>query len=265
MQTYMNSPVKFDGKRYMADLDTFTKHFCYTKYSSKLQSRIVSAIREHNYSIFSDKNNLGHEERAHLSVRKNKHSAAAWKAYPLTEEFVLSDDDAVFMLQYATRAPTPGLPKNCSCHATMSLEHAVHCDTAKLQRHNMLQHRLVAFAREQAVTTAQNVRLSLVEAKKKQEPDIIFYFRPKPLETDVTVVNPCAPSKLLQTLARADSAMQARCNVKTTSTSSPHTNAETTLSHLGSKHMGDLPNRLWTSLPNSRATRRTTSDTRSPT
>ena len=96
----------------------------------------------------------------------------------------------------------------------MSLEHAVHCDTAKLQRHNMLQHRLVAFAREQAVTTAQNVRLSLVEAKKKQEPDIIFYFHPKPLETDVTVVNPCAPSKLLQTLARADSAMQARCNVK---------------------------------------------------
>ena len=117
MQTYMNSPVKFDGKRYMADLDTFTKHFCFTKYSSKLQSRIVSAIREHNYSIFSDKNNLGHEERAHLSVRKNKHSAAAWKAYSLTEEFVLSDDDAVFMLQYATRAPTPGLPKNClSCH-----------------------------------------------------------------------------------------------------------------------------------------------------
>ena len=106
-----------------------------------------------------------------------------------------------FMLQYATRAPPPGLPKNCSCHATMSLEHAVHSDTAKLQRHNMLQHRLVAFAREQAVTTAQNVRLSLVEAKKKQEPDIIFYFRPKPLETDVTVVNPCAPSKLLQTLA----------------------------------------------------------------
>ena len=78
----------------------------------------------------------------------------------------------------------------------------------------MLQHRLVAFAREQAVTTAQNVRLSLVEAKKKQEPDIIFYFRPKPLEADVTVVSPCAPSKLLQTLARADSAMQARCNVK---------------------------------------------------
>ena len=52
---------------------------------------------------------------------------------------------------------------------------------------------------------------------------------------------------------------------KTTSTSSTHTNGETTLSHLGSKHMGDLPNRLWTSLPNSRATRRTTSDTRSPT
>ena len=153
-------------------------------------------------------------KKEHTCVRKNKHSAAAWKAYPLTDEFGLSDDDVVFMLQYATRAPTPGLPKNCSCHATMSLEHAVHCDTAKLQRHNMLQHRLVAFAREQAVTTAQNVRLSLVEAKKKQEPDIIFYFRPKPLETDVTVVNPCAPSKLLQTLARADSAMQARCNVK---------------------------------------------------
>jgi hypothetical protein len=216
MQTYAQSPVKFDGKRDMTDLDTFTKHFCYTKHSSKLQSRIVSAIREHNFSIFESKDNLDltHEQRAHLISRKNKHSAAVWKAYPLTEEFVLTDDDATFMLQYATRAPTQGLPFKCSCHSLLSLEHAVHCDTAKLQRHNMLQHRLVAFAREQAVTTAQNVRLSIMEARKKQEPDVIFYFAPKPLETDVTVVNPCAPSRILQTLSKAGSAVRMRCDAK---------------------------------------------------
>jgi len=142
-----------------------------------------------------------------------KYSAAPWKAFPLTKEFQLSDGDATFMLQYAT-APTPGLPQQCSCHREMTLEHAVHCDTAKLQRHNLLQHRLVAFAREQHVTTRQNERFSVEHAKKKLEPDIVFYFGADTLETDVTVVNPCAPSRLMQTLNKPGAAMQQRCNDK---------------------------------------------------
>lgn len=118
------------------------------------------------------------------------------------------------MLRYATGAPMPGLPKNCSCHRLLDLEHAVHCDTAKLQRHNLMQHRLVAFAREQAVTTQQNVRLSIHDTPAKQEPDVVFYFSPKALETDVTVVNPCAPSKLMQTLSKPGSALRTRCEDK---------------------------------------------------
>ena len=118
------------------------------------------------------------------------------------------------MLQYATGVPTPGLPRYCSCHRTLDLEHAVHCDTAKLQRHNLLQHRLVAFAREQAVTTKQNERFSLEHARGKQEPDIVFYFGADTLETDVTVVNPCAPTRLLHTLSKPGAALAARCKEK---------------------------------------------------
>ena len=153
-------------------------------------------------------------ERAHWESRYNKHSAAAWRAYPLTKEFLLSDDDAKFMLQYATGAPTPGLPQFCSCHRILDLEHAVHCDTAKLQRHNMLQHRLVAFAREQHVATKQNERFSLEHARTRQEPDIVFYFGAETWETDVTVVNPCAPTRLLLTLNKPGAALAARCREK---------------------------------------------------
>ena len=118
------------------------------------------------------------------------------------------------MLQYATRAPTPGLPQFCSCHRILDLEHAVHCDTAKLQRHNMLQHRLVAFAREQHVATKQNERFSLEHARTRQEPDIVFYFGAETWETDVTVVNPCAPTRLLLTLNKPGAALAARCREK---------------------------------------------------
>ena len=78
----------------------------------------------------------------------------------------------------------------------------------------MLQHRLAAFAREQAVTTKQNERFSLEHARTRQEPDIVFYFGPETWETDVTVVNPCAPTRLLQTLSKPGAALTARCREK---------------------------------------------------
>ena len=118
------------------------------------------------------------------------------------------------MLQYATGAARPGLPQKCSCFRDLDLEHAVHCDTAKLLRHNMLQRRFVAFAREQSVYVEENKRQTIEDAKQSQIPDIIFYFPPSPLETDVTVTNPCAPSRLLQTLNKAGAALQSRCQDK---------------------------------------------------
>jgi hypothetical protein len=207
--------IKFQGKRDMDNIDDFARNFTFSsKRSHKLQARIVTAFKEKQ--VDDIENDLPRESplRAHWKSRCNKHSAAPWKAYPLTKEHLLSDDDAKFMLQYATGTPTAGLPKFCSCHRILDLEHAVHCDTAKLQRHNMLQHRLVAFAREQAVTTKQNERFSLEHARKKQEPDIVFYFGPETWETDVTIVNPCAPSRLLQTLSKPGAALTSRCREK---------------------------------------------------
>jgi hypothetical protein len=104
------------------------------------------------------------------------------------------------LLAYATGTPLPGLPAECSCRAKLTLDHMMSCGPTKLLRHNMLQARLVAFAREHAVATQQNPRLSIEDAKELQEPDIIFYPGvAKPIETDVTVANACCPSKVAQT------------------------------------------------------------------
>ena len=212
---YTSPNVKFVGKRDMGNVDDFAKHFTFnSKRSHKLQARIMSAFREERVTRIDKDIGLNPKDRAHWKSRLNKHSAAPWRAYPLTKEFLLSDEDATFMLQYATGTPTPGLPQQCSCHRSLDLEHAVHCDTAKLQRHNLLQHRLVAFAREQHVTTKQNERFSIEHAQKKLEPDIVFYFGTDTLETDVTVVNPCAPSRLMQTLSKPGSALAFRCREK---------------------------------------------------
>ena len=146
-ESYASPDIRFLGKRDLKDIDTFSQHFSFNSESShKLQARIVTAFKEKQVNDMKKDPSIKANERAHWESRYNKHSAAAWRAYPLTKEFLLSDDDAKFMLQYATGAPTPGLPQFCSCHRILDLEHAVHCDTAKLQRHNMLQHRLVAFA-----------------------------------------------------------------------------------------------------------------------
>ena len=139
------------------------------------------------------------EQRAHLTCRANKDSALIWKAYPLTREHKLTDEETRFLVTYATGCELPELPKECTCACkNLTVEHLVHC-AGKLQRHNMLQRRLVAFAREQGFTVQQNERLTIEDIKEQQEPDIIFYGGEKPLETDITVVNPCAPSRIKRT------------------------------------------------------------------
>lgn len=215
LQDYAAAPdIKFLGKRDMLDIDDFSRYFSFgSKRSHKLQARIVAAFKE-KLVTETEKGIVNKMDEARWKSRRNKFSAAPWRAYPLTKEFLLSDDDAKFMLQYATGVPTPGLPEKCTCTRILDLEHTVHCDTAKLQRHNMLQHRLVAFAREHNVTTRQNERFSLEYARKRQEPDIVFYYGHDVQETDVTVVNPCAPTRVLHTLAKPGSALSIRCKEK---------------------------------------------------
>jgi hypothetical protein len=133
-----------------------------------------------------------------MESRANKGSALIWKTYPLTQEFALTDEEMRFSVAYATGQPLPHMPELCSCagRAPLTIEHTVNC-AEKLTRHNMLQNRFVAFARLHGVTTRQNPRLNYQDAKEKLEPDVIFY--PgihEPVQTDITVVNPCAPSIL---------------------------------------------------------------------
>ena len=90
------------------------------------------------------------------------------------------------------------MPDRCGCakETALTMEHSVHC-AEKLTRHNMLQERLVTFARLHGVTTRQNPRYHNQDAKERLEPDVVFYPAPHaPVQTDVTVVNPCAPFRL---------------------------------------------------------------------
>jgi len=213
-----DSPTKPGDKRYMDNLESFTRHFCYSKHSTKLQSRLVTAFRDDKAArILADKN-LSPHHQALIKSRSNKQSTAMWRAFPLTAEYELTNNDATFMLEYATAAHKPGYPQQCSCrkNQTFDLEHSLHCGMTKLQRHNMMQQRLVAFAHEQALHLKQNPRYTVDDAKNNQEPDVVFYFSPKPLETDVTVTNPCAPFRLQQTLIKPGTALHMACNKKNT-------------------------------------------------
>src|SRR4051812_1025632 len=125
---------------------------------------------------------------------------------------------------------------------------------------NLMQHRLVAFAREQAVTTQQNVRLSIHDTPAKQEPDVVFYFSPKALETDVTVVNPCAPSKLMHTISKPGSALRSRCEDKNRKYLDQARLRAMISPRSASKPMGALANTSFACSPNWQATRQTTLD-----
>jgi hypothetical protein len=203
--------LEWEKKKKMLNVGDFLRHFWGQKDAShKLQSHIVGAYRSARRKETVRK--ATPEERKRLESRANRSTALVWKAYPLVREMRLNDEETRFLLAYATGATLPGLPQQCSCRVNkLTLEHAVTCGTEKLTRHNMLQARLVAFAREQGVTVEQNRRLTVEDAKECQEPDIIFHFGAhRPLETDVTVVNPCAPSKLNRKRPAGEEAGQAK-------------------------------------------------------
>jgi hypothetical protein len=137
------------------------------------------------------------QEQALYESRQSPLCAAPFKAYPLAAEFSLTDDETRFLVAHATSSNFKELPTVCSCGAPLDLSHSVSCGPNTLTRHNQLQSRFVAFAREQGCTVEQNPRLTVEDAEKQQEPDVVFYFGRGPaLETDVTVVNPTAPSYL---------------------------------------------------------------------
>lgn len=167
------------------------------KRSEHLQAKLVGHFRAGRRKHIKE-HFISKESIARMESRANKGSALLWKTYPLTQEFALSDEEMRFSVAYATGQPLPHMPELCGCasRAQLTIEHTVNC-AEKLTRHNMLQSRLVSFARLHGVTTRQNPRLNYQDAKEKLEPDVIFY--PgihEPVQTDITVVNSCAPSIL---------------------------------------------------------------------
>jgi hypothetical protein len=161
-----------------------------------LQARLAATHR--NASIKKLKDELSPETVSRMESRANKASHLLWKAYPLTQEFALTDEETAFAVAYATGQRLPHIPERCSCarNPDLTMEHTVHC-AEKLTRHNMIQERLVTFARQHSVPTRQNPRLVDQPADERLEPDVVFYPGiTEPIQTDVTVINPCAPFRL---------------------------------------------------------------------
>jgi len=187
---YRASPLDWPGKEHMTTVETFFNHFGNKEKSHKLQARLTSTLREHQDAQF--KCAAGREDIARMECRANKASALVWRAFPLTTDFRLTDEETSFAVAYATGLTPPYMPDQCSCKEgqPLTLEHSVHC-LEKLTRHNMIQGRLVSFAREHGVATEQNTRLTFEDCKERKEPDIVFYPGNCPaIQTDVTVTTP---------------------------------------------------------------------------
>jgi hypothetical protein len=175
-------------------VDKFIAKFAQANDTSGLQKKLNEKMYEETVGK-QLKDDFTHEENFHYESRQTPLAAAAFKAHPFTSEFVLTNEETRFMVAHATCCKPNEMPTLCSCGQPLSLSHATSCGPNQLTRHNRLQARFVAIAREQGCTIEQNVRLDADDAKKQLEPDIIFYFGwGAPVETDVTVVNPNAPS-----------------------------------------------------------------------
>lgn len=105
------------------------------------------------------------------------------------------------MVAHATNCKPKEMPTLCSCGKPLDLSHCTSCGPNQLDRHNRMQARFVAMAREQGVVAAQNPRHTIEDSDKQLEPDVVFYFGFGPtVETDITVINPNAPSYMARSL-----------------------------------------------------------------
>jgi len=190
--------VDWPEKKALTNLSSFYLYFAdvdQTKRSDRLQARLAAAYR--SVQIPELKKRLSPGTVARMESRASRATTLLWKAYPLTQEFALTDEEVRFSVAYAT-GQRLDMPDRCSCARgiELTMEHTVYC-AEKLTRHNMIQDRFVAFARFHGVHTRQNVRLPNQDADARLEPDVIFYPGTfGPVQTDITVINPCAPFRL---------------------------------------------------------------------
>ena len=105
------------------------------------------------------------QDNFHFESRRTPLAAAAFKAYPSTSEFVLTNEETRFMVAHATANNPKEMPSLCSCGKPLDLSHCTSCGPNQLTRHNRVQARFVAMAREQGCVTEQNQRHTIDDAK----------------------------------------------------------------------------------------------------
>jgi len=169
----------------------------------KLNAKMMSALQEEYFQ----KGQHSKQESFHFESRQSPLCAAPYKAYPFTSEFALTNEETRFMVAHATGCKPKEMPTFCSCGKPLDMSHCTSCGPNQLTRHNRLQGRFVAFAREQGCATEQNPRVTVDDARNQQEPDVVFYFGSgRPVEADITVVNPTAPSYVSRSIHPAGGA-----------------------------------------------------------
>ena len=70
--------------------------------------------------------------------RQTPFASAALKAYTLSSEFVLTDDETRFMVAHATANKPNEMASLCSCGTPLDLNHCTSCGPNVLNRHNRL-------------------------------------------------------------------------------------------------------------------------------
>src|SRR4051794_559193 len=78
----------------------------------------------------------------------------------------------------------------------------------------ILTQRFPAASQESKLLQPSRMSAFRLTRKRKARTGHPIYFGPDTLETDVTVVNPCAPTRLIHALSKPGSALAARCKEK---------------------------------------------------
>jgi len=176
LSRYITPGVEWPEKEGLTNATDFGNHFSAfgkRKRSERLQARLTDIYRQQQREQL--KNTLSRRWR-HACRPDQAETQHSYGRRTRTTNFALTDEEMRFSVAYATGQRLPHMPDRCGCakETALTMEHSVHC-AEKLTRHNMLQERLVTFARLHGVTTRQNPRYHNQDAKERLEPDVVFY------------------------------------------------------------------------------------------
>jgi len=129
LRRYITPGVDWPEKKVLPNLSSFYLYFAdvdQTKRSDRLQARLAAAYR--SVQIPELKKRLSPGTVARMESRASRATTLLWKAYPLTQEFALTDEEVRFSVAYAT-GQRLDMPDRCFCArgTELTMEHTVHC------------------------------------------------------------------------------------------------------------------------------------------